>query len=76
MMKVAIVEASIKDGKEERVAGEVVISKSTEDEVKLRSWVQFGWARDVDTGEQGERIPGPNKLKVKNVRQDAASEIV
>lgn len=66
-MRVEIVETRFLDGTVERVRGEVFVAKTTADEVKAQLWVALGWARDSDTGAQGERKPGPSSLSVVNV---------
>lgn len=74
-MRVEIVEDRFLDGKEERVKGEVIIAKTVGDEVKLRGWVQVGWAKNLDTGEQGERVAGPNKIDVQSIKQEVVSKV-
>lgn len=74
-MRVEIVEDRFLDGKEERVKGEVVISKSKQGEEKMHGWVQVGWAKNLDTGEQGERIEGPNRIDIQSIRQKMSSEV-
>jgi hypothetical protein len=56
--RIEITEERLLDGAIEYFAGDI---KSFPAE-KANRWVELGWAKDVETGEQGERTPGANGL--------------
>jgi hypothetical protein len=58
LRRIEITEERLLDGTEEYFAGDI---KSFQKE-KADRWVSLGWAKDVETGEQGERVPGANGL--------------
>jgi len=69
-VRVEIVEEDgIKVGKIHHLKGEVLVSDGIEQATQYSEWVQVGWAKDLDTGQQGERKAGPNKIDVKSIRQ-------
>lgn len=65
MRKVEITEAVLRDGQRVYTEGDVV----SVDDNKAQQWIHWGWARDPDTGEQGERKPGAQRVKPESVRQ-------
>lgn len=42
------------------------------DEAEAAEYIRLGWAKCVQTGEQGERVPGAQKLNVQPVKQKIA----
>lgn len=69
-MKIEITEEVLRDGTNEHRRGDQITARDAEHEAKLREWVRVGWAKDVDTGEQGERKPGAQRLHVHDVVQN------
>lgn len=66
MRRVEITEEILNDAASTYYKGDVI----TVDPVKYDIWVnQMGWAKDAETGEQAERVPGAHKIKVDNVAQ-------
>jgi len=75
-MKIEIVEdGGIKAGVNHHLKGEVLISGDDDQAATYAGWVQVGWAKNLETGEQNDRAPGPNKLDVDSIRQTVASEV-
>lgn len=68
-MKIEITEESLKIGTNEHRKGDQITPRDAAHEAELREWVRVGWAKDVETGEQGERKPGAQRLHVHNVAQ-------
>jgi len=67
-MRIEITEpGGIKDGREQRGEGDII----TVDDAKGQQWVDLGWARNVDTGEQGERKPGAQRIDPAPIVQQA-----
>jgi len=54
MRRVEIMEEKLLDGEQDYYKGDI---KSFPEE-KATYWISLGWAKDVDTGEIGERTPG------------------
>lgn len=63
--RIEITEEILKDGVNEYVKGDIL----TLDVGKANQWIACGWAKDVETGEQGERKPGASKLDIQNIKQ-------
>jgi len=60
MRRVEIVSERLLDGYNEYFAGDVKsLPKPKADE-----WIRLGWAKDPETGEQGDRKPGAVKIDV------------
>jgi len=56
MKKVEIMGPKLLIGTKDYHQGDIV---SVEDSVASR-WIELGWAKDVETGEMGTRVPGAN----------------
>lgn len=56
MRKVEIVSPRLLDGNVEYFPGDV----KTLPKAKADLWILHGWAKDPETGEQNERVPGAN----------------
>lgn len=70
-IRIEIVEEDgIKSGANHHLKGEVLVSGDEGQEFKYRSWVQAGLAKNVDTGEIGERKAGAVKLDVDSIHQE------
>jgi hypothetical protein len=54
--KVEVLEEKILDGEVTYYRGDI----KSFPKPKADDWVRFGWAKDVDTGESNERVPGSN----------------
>lgn len=68
LRKLEITEDVLKIGTQTFYAGDVKsFPKEEADE-----YVRLGWAKCVETDEQGERKPGAQKLNIQNVVQDIA----
>lgn len=65
MRRVEITEAVLRDGQRVHTEGDVV----SVDDDKAQQWIDWGWARDPETGEQGERKPGVQRVKPRSVSQ-------
>lgn len=64
MLKVEVIEeGGFLDGPIRREFGDVFSHENGQ------HFVDLGWCKDFETGESGERIEGPSKLKVNNVNQ-------
>ena len=64
MLKVEVIEKDgFLDGQIRRIFGDVFTHENGQ------HFVDLGWCKDFETGESGERIEGPSKLKVDNVVQ-------
>lgn len=70
MIKVEVTEEVLREGTTTFARGDVITSQDAEHEATLRSWVKYGWAKDLATGEQGERKPGAQSIEVNDVMQD------
>jgi len=57
------------DGRTKRNLGDIY----WEDLGSAQKFIDLGWAKCVDSGECGERVEGPNKLKVHNAVQKVVS---
>ena len=67
LRKIEITEAELKLGTNTYYAGDIKsFPKAEADE-----YIRVGWARCVETGEQGERKPGAQKLNVQALVQEA-----
>lgn len=66
MRKVEITEDVLNDGTETYRRGDV----KTLDDDKAAQWIGYGWAKDYETGEQGERKPGAQPIKIHDVNQN------
>lgn len=63
LRRIEITEEVLKIGTETYYQGDVKsFPKAEADE-----YIRLGWAKDVETGEQGERKPGAQKLQIDNV---------
>jgi len=63
--RVEITEEKLRVGRETYYAGDIKsFPKEQADE-----FVERGWARDVETGEQGDRVPGAAPIKPDTVSQ-------
>lgn len=67
MRRVEVTEQVLRDGTDIYHMGDVT---SLDDE-KAAQWIEFGWAKDAQSGEQGERKPGAQPIKVNSVSQSA-----
>ena len=65
MRKVEVTEERLLDGTTEYVAGDI---KTLPDD-KAALWISLGWAKDAETGEQGERKPGAAPISPDQVSQ-------
>lgn len=64
MKQIEIVEDEIKEGVNVRTKGDIcTIGKSIDAEL-AQAYVDAGLAKDVETGEIGERVEGPSKVKI------------
>ena len=62
--KIEITEDVLKLGTQTYYAGDIKsFPKAEADE-----YIRLGWAKCVETGEQGERVPGSAKISVDDVR--------
>lgn len=52
------------DGPVKRFVGDIY---TEENEKQAQAYIDLGWCKNVETGEQGERKPGVAKLDVNNV---------
>lgn len=68
MRRVEITENVLRDGSEDYHRGDVTWI----DDEKAAQWISLGWAKDVETGEQGERKPGAQPIKVNSVTQSSS----
>lgn len=64
---VEIEEDLIRDGRDKHVKGERKLIEAS----KARNWIKWGWARDAETGEIGERKPGAQPVVPDKVVQQA-----
>ena len=63
LRKIEFTEEAVKLGTQTYYAGDVKsFPKAEADE-----YIRLGWAKDVETGEQGERVPGATKLNLDSV---------
>jgi hypothetical protein len=63
LRKIEFTEEAVKLGAQTYYAGDVKsFPKAEADE-----YIRLGWAKDVETGEQGERVPGATKLHIDSV---------
>lgn len=65
--RIEITEEKLRDGRNTYVAGDI----KTLPKAKADEWVRLGWARDPETGEQGERKPGAAPISPDAVIQQA-----
>lgn len=65
MRKTEITEELLNDGPDTYRKGD---QKSFDDD-KAQQWIDIGWAKDPETGEQGERKPGAQAIAPHNVKQ-------
>lgn len=65
MRRVEITEERLLDGRTAYHQGDVV----SVDNDKAAEWIALGWARDPETGEQGERKPGVQQVTPAAVTQ-------
>lgn len=63
--QIEILEDVLRDDARHYVKGDII----TVDDAKAAEWIHYGWAKCVQTGEVGERKPGPQKLYVHDVKQ-------
>ena len=54
LRRIEITEERLLDGHNEYFAGDI----KSFPKAKADRWIDLGWAKDVETGEQGERKPG------------------
>lgn len=40
-------------------------------DTEASEYVRLGWAKDMETGETNERVPGAQPMRVDNIRQKA-----
>lgn len=66
--RVEITEDVLKDGTTTYHNGDIV----SVDNEKAAQWIALGWARDPETGEQGERKPGVHKVDIQPVTQEGS----
>jgi hypothetical protein len=66
--KVEVTEERLLDGASEYLVGDI----KTLPKAKADQWVALGWAKCVETGEQGERKPGASPIKPDNVSSTVA----
>jgi hypothetical protein len=66
--KVEVTEERLLDGASEYLAGDI----KTLPKAKADQWIALGWAKCVETGEQGERKPGAAPIKPDNVSSTVA----
>lgn len=59
LRRIEITEEVLKDGYETYYAGDI----KSFPKAKADQWVELGWAKDVETGEQGDRKPGAAPIK-------------
>lgn len=66
LRRLEITEDVLKDGYDIYYKGDIKSFPSS----KAAQWISLGWAKDVETGETGERVPGvapvvPAKVAIK-----------
>ena len=67
LRKIEFTEEAVKLGTQTYYAGDVKsFPKAEADE-----YIRLGWAKDPETGEQGERKPGATKLNLDSTKQSA-----
>jgi hypothetical protein len=75
VIKIEIVEeCGIKSGVNHHLKGEVLVSANDDQEFEYRSWKNAGLAKDLSTGEIGERKAGAVKIDVDSIRQEMSSD--
>lgn len=65
--RIEITEDDLKDGIETYYAGDI----KSFPKAKADLFIRMGWARDVETGETGERKPGAVKIQPHDVVQES-----
>lgn len=63
--RIEITEERMMDGAEEYLKNDIV----TIDKAKADQWIEYGWAKCAQTGEQGKRKPGARAVTPANVHQ-------
>lgn len=61
--RIEFVEAEVKIGTQVYYAGDI----KSFPEQEAGEYIRVGWAKDVETGEQGDRKPGAQSISVENV---------
>lgn len=67
MRRVQITEDVLRDGTDVYTKDDV----TSVDDNKAAQWIGFGWAKDAETGEQGDRKPGAQPIVVNDVTQNS-----